>query len=50
MIHSELTFIFLPLSTACGTLALQPVTEPRPPTLEVQSLNHWNTREVLILS
>ena len=32
--------------TACGILVPWPGIEPVPPALEVQSLNHWTTREV----
>ena len=31
---------------ACRIFVLQPVIEPVPHALEVQSLNHWTTREV----
>ena len=31
---------------ACGILVLWAGLEPRPPALEVQSPNHWTTREV----
>ena len=30
----------------CGTLVPQPGIKPEPPVVEVQSLNHWTTREV----
>ena len=30
---------------ACGILVSQPGTEPAPPELEAQSLNHWTTTE-----
>ena len=30
-----------------GLLVLRPEIEPAPPVLEVWSLNHWTTREVL---
>ena len=33
---------------ACGILVPQPGTEPMSLGLEVQSLNHWTAREVLI--
>ena len=33
--------------TACGILVPQPGIEAMPPALEVWSLNHWTTREVL---
>ena len=36
--------------TACGLLAPWPGIEPPPLALEVQSLNHWTTREVPQLS
>ena len=32
----------------CGILVLQLETEPTPPGLEAQSLNHWTIREVPI--
>ena len=31
----------------CGILVPQPGTEPTPPALETQTLNHWTAREVL---
>ena len=31
---------------ACGILALLPGMEPVPLAVEVQSLNHWTTREI----
>ena len=31
---------------ACGILAPGPGIKPVPPALEVQSLNHWTSREV----
>ena len=34
------------LYAACGVLAPQPGIEPVPPALEVQSPNHWTSREV----
>ena len=34
------------LPWACGNLAPQPGTEPAPPCIERQSLNHWTDREV----
>ena len=33
---------------ACGILVPQPGIKPAPPALEVGSLNHWTTREVLV--
>ena len=42
----ELFFFFGPRHTACRILVPQPGIEPTPPTVEVQSLNHWTTREV----
>ena len=39
-------FFFWPHHAACEILAPQPGIEPEPPALEVQSLNHWTTREV----
>ena len=35
--------------SACGLLVSQPGTKPTSPALEVQSLNHWITREVMDL-
>ena len=56
MTHELLFFlkVFLYLAVLdlrCGTqdLVPQPGIEPRPPALEVQSLSHWGTREVLEL-
>ena len=40
-------FFFLPQDVALRILAPQPGIEPMPPAVEVQSLNHWTTREVL---
>ena len=37
--------LFWPHCTACGILAPQPGIEPTPLALEMQSLNHWTTRE-----
>ena len=34
------------LAVACGILFPQPGIKPASPALEVQSLNHWTTREV----
>ena len=34
---------------ACRILVLWPETEPTPPGLEAQSLNHWTTREVSLV-
>ena len=31
---------------ACGILVPWPGIEPTPPAVEVQSLNHWTTKEV----
>ena len=39
-------FFFWPHHTACRILVPQPGIEPVPPALEMQSLNHWTTREV----
>ena len=39
-------FFFWPYCTACGILVPQAGTEPVPPAVEAQSLNHWTTREV----
>jgi len=51
-IMSYLYFIFSflwgrPCHVACGILVLQPGIKPSPPALEVWSLNHWTTGEVL---
>ena len=43
-------FIFWLCSAAWEILVPWPGTEPAPPTLEAQSLNHWTTREVPGLS
>ena len=40
---------FWPYHTAGGILVPQPGIKTAPPALEVQSLNHWTIREVLIL-
>ena len=39
-------FFFGTSLAACRILVLQPGIEPMPPTVKVQSLNHWITREV----
>lgn len=39
-------FIYWPCDVACGVLVPQPGVEPAPPAVEVQSLNHWTTKEV----
>ena len=39
-------FIYWPCHVACGILVPQPGVEPAPPAVEVQSLNHWTTKEV----
>ena len=44
---SYLFFFILTHPVALRILALQPGIEPMPPAVEVQSLNHWTTREVL---
>ena len=44
-----LFFFFWPYHTAGGILVPQPGIQTAPPALEVQSLNPWTTREVLIL-
>ena len=41
---------FLPHLTVCDNLAPQPGIKPTPPALEAQSLNHWTTREVPVIS
>ena len=40
-------FFFLPHHVACGILAPQPGTEPRPLAVRAQSINHWSAREYL---
>ena len=45
--YLKVILFFLPCLTACGILVPQPVTEPMSPALEMQSLNHWTTKEVL---
>ena len=35
-----------PHHAACGTFLPQPGTEPAAPAVEVQSLNHWITRDI----
>ena len=40
-------YLFLLHPVALMILAPQPGIEPMPPAVEVQSLNHWTTREVL---
>ena len=42
-----LSFFFWPHPVALRILALQLGIEPMPLAVEVQSLNHWTTREVL---
>ena len=39
-------FSFLAMLCSMWILLPQPGIEPTPPALEVQSLNHWTTREV----
>ena len=39
-------FIFWQYQVACRILVPWPGIEPRLPTVEAQSLNHWTTREV----
>ena len=36
--------------TACRILVPPPGIKPTPPALEVQSLNHWTTRQVTLLN
>ena len=43
---ADVTFFFFLCWMACGILVLRTGFEAMPPTLEVQSLNHWTTREV----
>ena len=47
--HPQL-FIFWPHLMVCDNLAPQPGIKPTPPALEAQSLNHWATREVPVIS
>ena len=42
--------VFWPPNEACRILVPQPGIEPVPPAVEVQSPNHWTTKEVLSLS
>ena len=35
----------LSCTRACGILVLRPGMEPQPPAVDVQSHNHWTTRE-----
>ena len=39
-------FFFLPHPVAYGISVSQPEVKPTPPTVTVQSLNHWPIREV----
>ena len=41
--------MFWPCYAVCGLLVPQPGTEPVPPELEAQSLNHWMAKEVPIM-
>ena len=41
-------FFFWLYHTACRILVPQPEIESVSPVVEVQRLNHWNTREVLL--
>ena len=43
----NLIFFFWPHHVVCGNLVPQTGTEQVPSAMEVQSLNHWTTREVL---
>ena len=45
--ESLFLFFFLAANAACRILVPQPGIKPVPPTMEVQSLNHWTAREVL---
>ena len=42
----NLFFFFFWPCVACGILVPRPGIKPIPPAVEVQSLNHWTTREV----
>ena len=44
--HSILLFFWGLGRRTCGNLVPQPGIRPAPPTLEVQSLNHWTAREI----
>ena len=46
---STLLSLFWPHHLTCGILVLQPRIKLLPLALEVWSLNHWTTREVLLL-
>ena len=51
---TQFRFAFLlmgiwPRQAACGILVPRPGIEPTPPALAVQTLNHWTTREVLLM-
>ena len=39
-------YLFLPYHEGCGILVPWPEIEPMTPAVEVQSLNHWTTKEV----
>ena len=39
-------FVFWPCQIACRVLVPQPGIEPRPPTVEALSPNHWTTSEI----
>ena len=41
-------FLFWPCHEACGILVPRPGIEPLSPALEVQTVNHWTIREVLV--
>ena len=45
-----LIYFFWPHLIVCDNLAPQPGIKPTPPALEAQSLNHWTTREVPVIS
>ena len=47
IICSVMIFFFWSCHVACGILVPSPGIELMPSSLEVQSLNHWTTREVL---
>ena len=40
-------FFFWPCLKACDILILLAGVEPVPPAVEMQSLNHWTTSEVI---
>ena len=47
-IITDFSFFFWLCRVARGILVPRPGIEPTPPAMQVQSLNHWTSREVLI--